>query len=93
MCTADNINAEKINGAISAVVKKMSPVDGRALRGLSAPSMMGADSVIHQLINIHGTVCELAVKCRALFYLFKSLTLSPSSSPQLKMSLAFCITF
>lgn len=81
----DNIDTEKLNGEISAVVKKMSRgwkiADGGAVRGLSAPSMMGADSVIHQLICIHGTVCELAVECRALFYLFKSLTLSLSSSP------------
>lgn len=97
MCTADNIKAEKLNGEISAVVKKTSPgrkaVDVGAVRGLSALSVMGADSVIQQLIYIHGTVCELAVKWRPLFYLFKSLTLSPSSSPQLKMSLAFSTTF
>lgn len=68
-------------------------MDGRASQSLSTPPLMGADSAIHQLIYIHGTVPELAVKCRALFYLCKSPTLSLSSSPQLKMSLAFCITF
>lgn len=92
MCTVDNVNAQKLKGKISAVIKKMSHgwkiVDGRAVQGLSVPSMMGADSVIHQLIYIHGSMCELA-----LFYLFKALALSLSSSPQLKMSLAFCITF
>lgn len=77
------------------LLKKMSHgwrvVDFGAVQCLSTPPMMGADSVIRQLIYIHSTVCELAVKC--LFYLSKSLTLSLSSSSQLKMSLAFCITF
>lgn len=68
-------------------------MDGRASKSLSTTPLMGADSGIHRLIYIHGAVPELAVKCRALFYLCKSLTLSLSSSPQLKMSLAFCITF
>lgn len=68
-------------------------MDGRGSQSLSTPPLMGADSAIHQLIYIHGAVPELAVKCRALFYLCKSPTLSLSSSPQLKMSLAFCVAF
>lgn len=56
-------------------------VDVRAVQSLSTPPMMRADSAIPQLIYIHGTVPELAVKCRALFYLSKSPTLSLSSSP------------
>lgn len=68
-------------------------MDGRASQCLSTPPLMGADSAIHRLIYIHGTMPKLAVKCRALFYLCKSPTLSLSSSLQLKMSLAFCITF